>query len=223
MLVAARPDSALRLDPALSPADRCLAYHLRYRAYRAADGIAPQASEEVRDWMDDYPLARTYLLRDGTVAVGTVRSNVYRHGAPGHRLFLADTFPADALAWLVDGDVVIESSRLAVAPDQSEHQLTYVMRLFGAHNANCRAHGAHYVVSAAQRHHLPFYRRRLAFEIVSDPATVEALTIEPVTAIRLDWRQHHGALESRFPEVVVDGGDVARLAVPTPVDVPGTS
>ena len=53
---------------------------------------------------------------------------------------------------------------------------TYVLRLFRAHNANAAAYGVRYVVSAAQRRHIPFYRQRLKMEAVTEPMPVPGLT-----------------------------------------------
>ncbi len=216
MTLADHPVDTLRLDPAVSDADRELVYRLRYRAYRAADGIAPRASEQVRDEMDEHPFARSYLLRDGDRVVGTIRSNVYRHGQPGHRLFLADYWPSEAMPWLADAEAVVESSRFAVDPDLPEHQLTYLLRLFSVHNANAAAHGARYVVSAVQRRHIPFYRLRLKFEVVSEPLHVVGLNIEPCSIVRVDYPKHIPALEARFPDTAVPAADAQRLAIPAP-------
>ncbi len=216
MNLAHPPADTLRLDPAVSDADRELVYRLRYRAYRAADGIAPRASEQVRDDMDDHPFARSYLLRDGDRVVGTIRSNVYRHGQPGHRLFLADNWPIETMPWLAEADAVVESSRFAVDPDLPEHQMPYLLRLFSVHNANAAAHGARYVISAVQRRHIPFYRLRLKFEVVSVPLQVAGLNIEPCSVVRLDCPRHRPALEARFPDTVVPIADAERLAIPAP-------
>lgn len=209
----------LRIDPALSSADRELVYRLRYRAYRATDGIAVLASEQVRDEMDDLPFARSYLLRDGERVVGTVRSNVYRHGSPGHRLFLADYWPLDSMRWLDNGDTIVESARLAIDPDVPERSMAFIMRLFSVHSANAATHGARFIVSGAQRHHLPFYRQRLKFEVVSAPLQIAGLNLEPCSIMRLDYRAHIRTIEARFPDLVVRPEHAERLTIPMPVAV----
>ena len=214
-----RSHDHLTLEPALTTADREAVFHLRYRAWQAVGGMAPNDAEQVRDALDDSPFAYSYMLRDRGRLVGTVRSNVYRHGQPGHHLFLFDFWPTLELPWLADAGPVVESSRLAVDPRCSESYATYVLRLFRAHNANAAAYGVRYVVSAAQRRHIPFYRQRLKMEAVTEPMPVPGLNVEAGSVLRLDYPAHIGQIEARFPDTVLSSADAARLVVPDAVGV----
>ena len=206
----------LHLSPALTEDERDLVFRLRYRAYRATEGLPPHPSEQVRDALDDSPHARSYLLRDGDRIVGTIRSTVYRPGRDGHRLLMHDFWPDRTWPWLDAADVVAESSWLTTGPDLDEPHPLYLLRMFAAHNANAAAHGARYVVAVVARRHSLFYRRRMQMEPMSPPLEVPGMNVEAGVVVRLDYVTNIRLLEAEYPVVAVPSDEVRRLAVPTP-------
>lgn len=216
----AMPHPRLSLRPALSPADRTVAFRLRYRAYRATDGLPAHPSEQVRDFLDDAPFARSYLVRDGDRVVGTIRCNVHRPGLPAQRLLIEHFWPQLELPWLGSEDVVIEASRLAIDPDYEDKSAAPFLRLLAALNANAVVHGARYVLAVVTRRHSLFYRHRLGMVALAGPLEVPGMTLKPVDILSIDHTARIASLEARFPDVAVTAAEARRLAVPAPAPAP---
>lgn len=210
------PHSRLQLSPALSGADRAAAFRLRYRAYRATDGLPAHPSEQVRDHLDDSPFARTYLVRDGERVVGTIRCYVHRPGFRGQRLLIEHFWPQLELPWLVGEDVVIEASRLAIDPEYEDRSAAPFLRLLAALNANAVIHGARYVLAVVTRRHSLFYRHRLGMVALAGPLDVPGMNLKPVDILSIDHTARIASLEARFPDVIVTADEARRLAVPAP-------
>ena len=205
--------SDLALDPALSPADRSAVFRLRYRAWRAVNGVPPNRERAIRDELDDSPLARSYLLREDGRIIGSVRSTVYVPGQSVHRLFLHTLWPDLELPWLSSGGTVIESSRLVFDPDAEHIDACHMLRLLSVHNANAVAWDACTIVTAVQLRHIPFYRKRLRMDVASPILPVSGLNVESGAVMRMDFRAHIGEVEARFPEARVTARERSRLAI----------
>ena len=157
------------------------AFHLRYRAFRAARMIADHAAQVVCDAYDASAHHRTFLITDGALPVATVRSGIY---SPLYGWSTTETLLSfrGALGQYFDRNVrFVELSRRAVEPavDRATARRAEML-CFQLLCLDAVVHGCEHVVAGVRAPDISDYRRRLGLKPVLNTPRVRAWPDQPM-------------------------------------------
>lgn len=147
------------------------AFHLRYRAYLNVGAIPENNEKLLYDEYDFLPNARTHLVRYEGAPVATVRACIFSDEYDWQNTEAVTYFRKAVEETLGAGRRLLESNRYAVDPDfQGRRSLFAQMLLFRSHGLNCSLHDCDYIITSVRAHHVPFYRRFLEMEKITEQA-----------------------------------------------------
>lgn len=157
------------------------AYRLRYRAYRSVDGIPENETEMATDGYDFQPNARTHLMWYEGKPVASIRSLIWSDRYQWHSTTSLDTF-RDSIAREIGLDQrILESNRYVVDPDfNGRKSLTAQYLLFRIQTISCLFDHCRQVITAVRPKHIPFYRRLMNFEPISEETAVDGFQFKAV-------------------------------------------
>ena len=155
----------------IAPTSLQTAYRLRYRAYLAANAVAENVDKLVCDQFDGQPNSMVHLIWYNEQPVATIRSCIYSDAYNWVPTEAVGYFPKAIEAQIGKGQRIVESNRLAVEPTfQGRNSLFAQMLLFRVHALNTAVHGCGHIITAVREKHIPFYKRFLGMEQISEEA-----------------------------------------------------
>ncbi|MEM7655123.1 MAG: GNAT family N-acyltransferase [Bacteroidota bacterium] len=153
----------------MSPASLETAYHLRYRAYLAAESIPPNPDELLYDEYDSAPHCRTHLIWKDDQPVATVRSCIWAAQYQWEDTEAIQYFRPEIKQFFPERPQILESNRFAVSPDfQGRQSLFAQLLLFRIHALSSASHGCDHIMTSVRPHHVKFYQKFLGMSPVSE-------------------------------------------------------
>lgn len=202
------------------PESLATAFRLRYRAYLGVKAIDENPEEMLYDDFDFLPNARIHLVWYQGKPVATVRACIWSDQY--------DWTPTEGLNYFsrdIDANIglrtrLLESNRYAVDPDfQGRQSLFAQILMFRIHALSTTVHQCTHLITAVRENHIPFYRRFLGMEVISEQsyfvgwadAHVSLLAVERSQALTI-------ALKRGLPEVNPE--DIVNYAVCADLPIP---
>lgn len=203
------------VEVCLQKASLSTAFRLRYEAYRQGEVLPPNESRMVWDHYDLMPNSFIHLVWLDGKPVATVRACIYAEAYQWEKTEGLHYFPKVVAASLGEEVCLLESNRYAVAPEfQGRKSLFAQMLMFRIHALNSAAHGCTHIITAVRTRHIPFYRRFLGFEPLSEEVRKIAWLDATVALLAVEREKSYAiALEKGVPPISQeDIQDYARLA-----------
>lgn len=143
-------------------------YSLRYQAYRREGAIDELQGERFEDKYDQQPNHVLWALCDQERVVGSIRTTWFDPSEPSLRIPEMDGYAED-LPKFVPADVrLVSGNRFVTDPDRKDRDSSYALLLL-RHYMVVAHQKAGFSLAAVRANHLPFYRRVLKLERVSEP------------------------------------------------------
>lgn len=189
---------------ALTPSTMHEAWHLRHESYLAHGLIDPKPGSLFADAYDRPETARTVVLYENGIPVGSVRACLHDPEAandgsptmPGYEIF------PDVIPELLKGfgsparpPRVTEVSRLVCLPSRaSDSKIAWALMRMG----KCMTEllNTELTLISARTRHVPMYRR-IGFHKVADPRQYAGVRFE--TALLLGVKSDYDVVQQRFP------------------------
>lgn len=183
-------------------------FRLRYRAYHNEGEIAESRSGIFADEYDDAPNQISWALSlDGTV-VGTLRSMFYHSSMkrmlPEHKVF------GDIIPKVIPQETrVISGNRFAIEPSMKAmgKRLTFLLL---KHHMTVALVKGDWGLAAVKKHHMPFYRRVMQLEAVSEPRYYDEMN-SGFTLMATNVLDSYSTVCMRHPSLRSTTGDLALL------------
>lgn len=147
-------------------------YCLRYRAYRKEDAIEPNEAEAFEDHYDHQPNHVLWALTYETRVIGSMRTTWFGPDDP-YKIPEMEAY-AEYISSIPTNLRILSGNRLVTDPDLASTSSRLVLLLFRHHLAIARQK-TDWAVAAVRKNHLPFYRRVLHLEKVSEARTYPGL------------------------------------------------
>jgi N-acyl-L-homoserine lactone synthetase len=165
----------LRIKRAHSPELRDEIYALRYRAYRDEGAIDHIPSERFADKYDEQPNHVTWALSEHERVVGSIRTTWFDPSEPQMRIPELDAYADDVSRFVPAGKRILSGNRFVTEPDRTGRNSLFAMLLL-RHYMLVAHQKADYALAAVRQNHLPFYRRLMRLDQISDGRTYPGLT-----------------------------------------------
>ena len=179
------------------------AFRLRYRAYLGVHAIDKNEEELLYDNYDFLPNSRIHLVWYNDKPVATVRACIWSDQYLWTPTEAVHYFARDIEKKLGKNTRLLESNRYAVDPDfQGRQSLFAQMLMFRIHALNTAVQGCTHIVTAVRKNHIPFYRRFLGMELISEQAHFVAWADTDVSQLAAEREYaHETALKRGIPEI----------------------
>lgn len=159
------------LEVCMRPESLATAFSLRYRAYLKVGAISPNEEQMLYDAYDFAPNSRIHLVWYQGKAVATVRGCIWSQTYSWEKTEALSYFEKDIREKLDISQPMLESNRYAVDPDFQGRQSLYAQILmFRIHALNSTYHGCTHILTSVRPNHIPFYKRFLGMDTVSQEA-----------------------------------------------------
>jgi hypothetical protein len=142
-------------------------YALRYRAYLQEGAIEPHPSERFCDHFDNQPNNVTWALTDHGRVVGSIRTTWYDPADPTHKIPEQLGYPEEVERLATASQRILSGNRFVTEPDRPQRDSLYPILLL-RHHMMVAHQRADLALAAVRSNHLPFYRRMLQLERVSE-------------------------------------------------------
>lgn len=149
-------------------------YALRYRAYRRQGAIQELPGERFCDAYDAQPNHALWALSDHEKLVGSIRTTWYDPAEPW-TIPEMDCYAADVARVVPVGARMLSGNRFVTDPDRPDRDSSYAMFLLRFYMVVAKSRAEH-ALAAVRVNHLPFYRRVLKLERVSEGRVYPGLT-----------------------------------------------
>ncbi len=154
----------------LDEESKTLAYRLRYESYIKVDGIEPNEEELMTDGYDLSPNARVHLIWYQGRPVASVRSTTWSAAYDWLAPESIQSFWNDVHRTIGLHQNIIESARYIVAPDIGrKHSMFAQLLMFRILDLCSQVDYCRYIITSVRERHVPFYKRMLGFEQISEP------------------------------------------------------
>ena len=164
-----------------SPESKEIAYRLRYQAYLHAEAIEANEEERLTDVYDRYANARIHLIWYEGKPIASVRSATW---SPAYNWLPPEsiqTFWNDVHRHIGLENNILESSRYVVSPELSGRKsLNAQLLMFRILDLCSQVDECPHVITSVRQRHVPFYKRMLAFEQISEPIWHDWIKLEIV-------------------------------------------
>lgn len=179
------------------------AFKLRYKAYREANAIEKNDERMLYDRYDFMSHTFTHLIWYNEKPIATVRSCIYSDQYDWEPTEGITYFPEDINTKLGSKTRLLESNRYAVAPEFNGRKSLFAqMLMFRIHALCSAAHRCSDIITAVRAKHIPFYRRFLGFEKISETQKkVEWVDAEVVLLAVKRKKSYEIALQRGVPPI----------------------
>jgi len=173
-------------------------YALRYRAYRSVQAVAECKAERFEDKYDHQPNHVLWALTEHDKVVGSIRTTWYDPTEPW-QIPEMDGYGDDVRASVPEGKRLLSGNRFVIDPDRMNADAQYAIFLL-RHHMLVAHRRADWALAAVRSNHLPFYRRVLRLERVSEGRNYPGLSsIMYLTAC--DFSKHIDSVYLNNPAV----------------------
>jgi hypothetical protein len=148
-------------------------FALRYRAYLNEDAIDKCPTEKFEDKYDSQPNNILWALSENERLVGSIRTTWFDPVEPWS-IPEIDGYREDFDRSIPGTSKVLSGNRFVTDPTRGEQSSSWAMILL-RHHLLVSASKADYAVAAVRANHLPFYRRILGLEKISEGRTYPGL------------------------------------------------
>jgi len=190
----------LRIKRVHSPDLRDEVYALRYRAYRHEGALDKIISERFEDCYDSQPNQMLWALTEHDDVVGSIRTTWFNPLEPQWRIPEMDGYADDVARHVPEGKRIFSGSRFVVDPQREGRSALFAMTLLRFHVMTFRACGCEWALAAVRRNHLPFYRRVLRLQQVSEGRLYPGLK-STMFLTACDFKQNIEAVYHRTAEL----------------------
>jgi len=187
----------LRIKRVISADLRDQVYELRYRAYRSENAIPVSRSERFFDDYDGQPNHVTFALMEGPRLVGSIRGTWFDPDRPDERIPEMERYASSIQSITSEGSKILSGNRFVIDPHREKKSHLYAFLLI--RQLMLLAHRrADIGLAAARKNHLPFYKRVLKLNRVSEAMTYPGLTCEMyLTSCR--FQENIESVYQRYP------------------------
>ena len=176
------------------------AYALRYDAYRSANIIPENEKKLFYDNYDLLPNARTHLIWHEGKPIASVRSMVWSEKYNWTTFESLKYFKKDIDRRIGLDQRILESSRFVVSPEISgRNSLFAQLLLFRAQDLSSQVDDCDYILTAVRAKHVPFYKRMLAFEQISEPLQHSFIDLNIVLLMTTQQESRRIVVEKGMP------------------------
>jgi N-acyl-L-homoserine lactone synthetase len=191
-----------------SAEDREAVYRLRYTCYLQEQAIEPSPLGMLSDVYDDHPRTITFGIRLAGRIVASIRLHLLDGASPASPTFHA--FQDLVEPMLHPDEPIIDCSRFVVDRDASRSfpELVYVTLRVPITMAE--AHGASTILAAVRVEHMPFYKRLLQFETISEPRAYHQLT-KPLGLMVGDLLARKDSVTKRHPFLIPTHQEIENI------------
>lgn len=141
-------------------------YALRYRAYRSVGALPESHCERFTDPYDVQPNHVLWALSANDRVIGSIRTTWYDPKA-SWQIPEIERYGDDILRVVPQGQRMLSGNRFVIDPDHGKSSASYAMLLL-RHHMLVAQQRADWALAAVRSNHLPFYRRVLKLERVSE-------------------------------------------------------
>lgn len=171
-------------------------FHLRYKAYRREEFVAPNPQEIVRDEFDDLPNVYCYGVYIDDKLVGSVRFHLL---TDEHRGSLSYSIFSDVLDPLLDaGKTILDPGRFTADYDASLAYPALPFLTLRIATMAVEYFGADFVLNAVRAEHGAFYRRVFRSFIMSEARHYHGLAF-PIVLYACEIEVMFADLLRRYP------------------------
>jgi len=202
------------LSPQLRHLVRCTdevaqreAWRLRYTAYRSAGAIQEDPSETFCDEFDRQPNCRTYLLRSGRRAIGSIR--ICRK-LPNALLPSETIWPAEVANKVPSEVATLEINRFVTDPGLDRGLGRIAALLFRAVIAEATVQQAAWLLAAVRRDHVWFYEQVLEMSVMGEAKPYHGLRTE-MFLMGVHFPSAWPSVAARFPAMNLSGSEIEQF------------
>jgi hypothetical protein len=150
-------------------------YALRYRAYLSECAIAPTPEERFEDKYDRQPNHIVWAITEHERVIGSIRTTWFDPFHSGWSIPEMEGYAEDFDRAIPAGARVLSGNRFVTEPGRSDSGSLFAMLLL-RHHLYVATEKADHAVAAVRINHLPFYKRILRLEKVSEGKQYPGLT-----------------------------------------------
>ena len=148
---------------------KSMAYALRYKAYRHFAPSVENKEGMVYDEYDAQKNTRTHLIWYQGKAIASVRSSIWSAKYDWEKVESINSFPKEVDKHIGLEYNMLESSRYVVDPEiTGRTSLNAQLLMFRIQDLSSQVDRCGYVLTSVREKHVPFYKRMLAFQQISE-------------------------------------------------------
>jgi len=156
----------LRIKRAYTPELRDEVYALRYRAYRDIGAVNEINSQLFKDSYDDQPNHILWALTENDRVVGSIRTTWFHHEEP-YSIPEMDAYGDAVLAFIPQPRRILSCNRFVTDPERLGRDNYFALILMRHYMVVANVHAEH-SLGAVRANHLPFYKRVLRLNPISE-------------------------------------------------------
>lgn len=179
-----------------------IAYALRHKAYSHSQVTPAVENKEglIYDQYDHLPNTRTHLIWYEGRPIASVRSGIWSEKYKWTDVESVSSFKTEIEQHIGLRQNMLESSRYVVDPDiKGRTSLTAQLLMFRIQDLSSQVDQCPYILTSVRQKHVPFYKRMLAFQQISDTIEHDLSTIGIVLLMTTQEESRRIVIEKGMP------------------------